>query len=41
MPYIMIDSGAESTVKVGVYFNIFPNFSAISESGGCNKIPTN
>ena len=25
----------------GVYFNIFPNFLAISESGRCNKKPTN
>ena len=30
-------SGAESTLKVGVYFNIFPNFLAISESGGVTK----
>ena len=28
-----IGSGAESTLKVGVYFNIFPNFLAISERG--------
>ena len=34
-------SGAESTLKVGVYFNIFPIFLPISESGGCNKKPTN
>ena len=27
-------SGAESTLKLGVYFHIFPNFLAISESGG-------
>ena len=32
--------GAESTLKVGVYFNMFPNFLAISESGGCKKKPT-
>ena len=33
-------SGAESTLNVGVYFSIFPNFLAITESGGvlCNKI---
>ena len=30
-------SSAESTLKVGVYFNIFPNFLAISESGGVTK----
>ena len=30
---LSISSGAESTLKVGVYFNIFPNFLAISESG--------
>ena len=30
-------SGAESSLKVGVYFNIFPNFLAISESGGATK----
>ena len=34
-------SGAESTLKVGAYFNIFPIFLPISESGGCNKKPTN
>ena len=34
-------SGAESTLKVGVYFNIFPILLPISESGGCNKKPTN
>ena len=32
-----IVSGAESTLKVGVYFNIFPNFLPISESGGVTK----
>ena len=31
------NSGAESTLKVGVYFNIFPNFLATSESGGVTK----
>ena len=36
-----IVSGAESTLKVGVYFNIFPNFLPISESEGCNKKPPN
>ena len=30
-------SSAESTLKVGAYFNIFPNFLAISESGGITK----
>ena len=30
-------SGAESTLKVGVYFNIFPIFLPISESGGVTK----
>ena len=30
-------SGAESTLKVGVFFNIFHNFLAISESGGVTK----
>ena len=34
---IPIYSGAESTLKVGVYFNIFPNFLAITESGGVTK----
>ena len=32
-----IISGAESTLKVGVYFNIFPIFLPISESGGVTK----
>ena len=38
MNYSM-DSGssAESTLKVGVYFNIFPIFLPISESGGVTK----
>ena len=33
-------SGGKSILNVGVYFNIFPNFLAISESGGgcSNKI---
>ena len=30
-------SGAESTLKVGMYFNIFPIFLPISESGGVTK----
>ena len=34
---ICTSSGAESTLKVGVYFNIFPNLLPISESGGITK----
>ena len=30
-------SGTESTLKVGVYFDIFPIFLPISESGGVTK----
>ena len=36
---LTVVSGAESTLKVGVYyyFNIFPNFLPISKSGGATK----
>ena len=37
----MLGSGAESTLKVGGVFQHFSYFFAISESGGCNKKPTN